>query len=307
MAVFVIIINYFFIYPYCRGSSSSQSGSVRSPSSISLNTLAPKKPQLLFHKTLADIKHEEHEKHESGLKLLNDEDIPFLLVDCDAFMREKDNVKFDGILRSSGIVTNTRNLRDAYEKGDRLIATEWTEVSIEAVASLFKSYLRELPESLLPVKVHTDVFDVTNNNLFIDKMAQHLVDMSYWYRQLLEFVMSLFKFIAENQEFNRMTPLAIAAAVRPSILHIDHMYFQSGVATDGKTIAADTQHAIDVIAKMIEDFGAIKEKEEEIKEVNREKEKEREIEREQEKEIERKFDGESFVLVHANHAGINET
>lgn len=260
MAVFVIIINYSSIYPYCRGrSSSSHSGSLLSPSSINVNALPPKKLKL-FQKTLDEIKIEENK---SGVKLLNDKDIPFLLVDCDAFMRE--NVEFDGILRSSGITTDTRELQGAYENGNRPIFTKNTEVAIVAVASLFKFYLRELPESLLPNKVYTDVFDVTDNDLFINKMAQHLVDMSYWYRQLLEFVLSLFKFIAENQAYNKMTPEAIATIIYPSILRTEHFYMGLDAATVGNTYKEDSQHAIKVIAKMINDFGAIKNKEEEIK------------------------------------------
>lgn len=244
-------------------------------STSSQNSIAPppppKKTGLLFQKTLEQLQKEEA----SGVDLLNENQIPHMLVACDKFLRE--NVDFEGILRSPGGSINYNILKEAYDRGEN---PSLTHVEVEVVSSIFKFFFRELPTSILPIEIFTEQFKVHDDEVFKNTMAKHLVKMSDWYRKLLAFIMDLFEFIMDHEEENKMTPIAIAVSVRPSILRTDEReaYYRSlDVAIVGTTLAADSEHGNRVIAKMIEHFKTINAAANVLEEENKKKKEREEI------------------------------
>ncbi|XP_072122643.1 rho GTPase-activating protein 25-like isoform X1 [Mobula birostris] len=79
--------------------------------------------------------------------------VPIIVEKCVAFMREQ-GLKEEGIFRLPGQDNLVKELRDAFDAGERPTFNRDTDV--HTVASLFKLYFRELPEPVIPWSQYED-------------------------------------------------------------------------------------------------------------------------------------------------------
>ncbi|XP_051896862.1 rho GTPase-activating protein 25-like isoform X2 [Pristis pectinata] len=92
--------------------------------------------------------------------------VPIIVEKCADFMREQ-GLKEEGIFRLPGQDNLVKELRDAFDAGERPSFNRDTDV--HTVASLFKLYLRELPEPVVPWSQYED-FLACSQMMGSDKM-----------------------------------------------------------------------------------------------------------------------------------------
>ncbi|XP_007445486.2 rho GTPase-activating protein 25-like, partial [Python bivittatus] len=79
--------------------------------------------------------------------------VPILVEKCAEFIR-KNGLNEEGIFRLPGQDNLVKKLRDAFDAGERPSFDQDTDV--HTVASLFKLYLRELPQPVIPWTQYED-------------------------------------------------------------------------------------------------------------------------------------------------------
>ncbi|KAI5292013.1 hypothetical protein KEM55_008152, partial [Ascosphaera atra] len=98
-------------------------------------------------------------------KNLNEEadpGLPAVVYRCIAYLRAHEAAMEEGIFRLSGSNILVRQLKERFNlEGDvDLLSEEEPYMDVHAVASLFKQYLRELPESVLTRDLHLEFIKV---------------------------------------------------------------------------------------------------------------------------------------------------
>uniref|UniRef100_A0A3Q2NW74 Rho GTPase activating protein 22 n=1 Tax=Fundulus heteroclitus TaxID=8078 RepID=A0A3Q2NW74_FUNHE len=79
-------------------------------------------------------------------------EVPLLVELCASFIREQ-GLKEEGLFRAPGQTNHVRELRDAFDRGEKPVFDSSTDV--HTVASLLKLYIRELPEPIIPFSKYT--------------------------------------------------------------------------------------------------------------------------------------------------------
>ncbi|CAO1639390.1 unnamed protein product [Sympodiomycopsis kandeliae] len=100
------------------------------------------------------------------VRLEGQEDVPSVVYRCIEYLEGKKSVREEGIYRMSGSTADVKMLRDRFNsEGDVDLIGDESKRSHgydpHAIASLLKSYLRELPSSILTRDLHLDFMRVT--------------------------------------------------------------------------------------------------------------------------------------------------
>ncbi|XP_053125177.1 rho GTPase-activating protein 25 isoform X3 [Hemicordylus capensis] len=150
--------------------------------------------------------------------------VPILVEKCAEFIR-KHGLKEEGIFRLPGQDNLVKQLRDAFDAGERPSFDKDTDV--HTVASLFKLYLRELPEPLIPWTQYED-FLLCGQLLTADerKGQQQLVKQLACLPQdnynLLSYICRFLHEIQQNSTTNKMSVENLATVfgvnlIRPKV------------------------------------------------------------------------------------------
>ncbi|KAI5288540.1 hypothetical protein KEM54_005135 [Ascosphaera aggregata] len=141
---------------------------------------------------------------------------------CVEYLRAHDASKEEGIFRLSGSNIIVRQLKDRFNvEGDVDLLSEGEPYfDVHAVASLFKQYLRELPESLLTHDLHYEFFkvlDLPDHRKKLSAFTTLLGLLPPPNKTLLSTLMELLHDIVNNCEVSRMTVRNVGIVFAPTL------------------------------------------------------------------------------------------
>ena len=146
--------------------------------------------------------------------------VPAVVYRCIEYLRGKRAANEEGLFRLSGSNTVIRALKDRFNtEGDiDLLAGEYYDV--HAIASLFKTYLRELPTTILTRELHPEFTGVLELNDKLQKVAAFntlvhrlpAVNYALLY-SLSEFLLE----VVQNCEKNKMTVKNVGIVFSPTL------------------------------------------------------------------------------------------
>ncbi|NXH15604.1 RHG25 protein, partial [Bucco capensis] len=146
--------------------------------------------------------------------------VPILVQKCAEFIREH-GVNEEGIFRLPGQDNLVKELRDAFDAGERPSFDRDTDV--HTVASLFKLYLRELPEPVVPWKQYED-FLLCGQELDVDERKGHqelVKQLSLLPRDnynLLSYICRFLHEIQLNSSINKMSVDNLATVIGVNLI-----------------------------------------------------------------------------------------
>ncbi|XP_019849875.1 PREDICTED: rho GTPase-activating protein 24-like [Amphimedon queenslandica] len=151
---------------------------------------------------------------------LGGEYVPILVHRCAKFILEH-GINETGIFRLPGQSSRVQALKDTYDCGSQLDIS--TTEDVHTVASLFKLYLRELPEPVIPFSLFNDAIRASkeidaNPQDGIPKMIELLKRLPKCNYNLLKYICRFLYSISQNSDQNRMTNVNLATVFGPNIL-----------------------------------------------------------------------------------------
>jgi RalA-binding protein 1 len=147
--------------------------------------------------------------------------LPAVVYRCIEYLRAKDASSEEGIFRLSGSNIVIKALRERFNtEGDVNFLADDQYYDVHAVASLFKSYLRELPTTVLTKELHLDFLHV----LELDEKRQKIVAFNVLVHRLPRVNLALLKAlsqylieIANNADKNKMSIRNMGIVFSPTL------------------------------------------------------------------------------------------
>lgn len=147
--------------------------------------------------------------------------LPAVVYRCIEFLRAKHASNEEGLFRLSGSNIVIRLLKDRFNtEGDVDLLSEEEDYDVHAVASLFKTYLRELPSTILTRELHLDFLKV----LELDQKPQKIVAYNALVHQLppanFHLLRTLSQYLLEvvqNSERNKMSVKNVGIVFSPTL------------------------------------------------------------------------------------------
>ncbi|KAF2166571.1 hypothetical protein M409DRAFT_66589 [Zasmidium cellare ATCC 36951] len=148
-------------------------------------------------------------------------ELPAVVYRCLEYLHAKNAVGEEGIFRVSGSNIIIRQLKDRFNnEGDINLLTDENQYEVNAVASVLKMYLRELPASILTRDLHIDflkcleIEDVEKKILKVNALVHKLPTPN---RALLDALSSYMVCIVDNVEQNKMTVRNLGVVFSPTL------------------------------------------------------------------------------------------
>ncbi|XP_053731932.1 rho GTPase-activating protein 22 isoform X2 [Synchiropus splendidus] len=146
--------------------------------------------------------------------------VPVLVEQCVCFIRES-GLKEEGLFRAPGQTNLVRELRDAFDRGEKPVFDSTTDV--HTVASLLKLYIRELPEPVIPFSKYTQFLscaplltkDKETGVVELCKQVNCLPQVNY---NLLEYICKFLYEVQSHANENKMSVQNLATVFGPNIL-----------------------------------------------------------------------------------------
>ncbi|OAP54870.1 hypothetical protein AYL99_10570 [Fonsecaea erecta] len=147
--------------------------------------------------------------------------LPAVVYRCIEFLRAKNASNEEGLFRLSGSNIVIRLLKDRFNtEGDVDLLTEDEDYDVHAVASLFKTYLRELPSTILTRELHLEFL----KGLELPEKSQKIVTFNHLVHQLPGANFSLLRTLSQyllevvqNSERNKMTIKNVGIVFSPTL------------------------------------------------------------------------------------------
>jgi RalA-binding protein 1 len=147
--------------------------------------------------------------------------LPAVVYRCIEYLRAKDASSEEGIFRLSGSNIVIKALRERFNtEGDVNFLADDQYYDVHAVASLFKSYLRELPTTVLTKELHLDFLHV----LELDEKRQKIAAFNILVHRLPRVNLTLLKAlsqylieIANNADKNKMSIRNMGIVFSPTL------------------------------------------------------------------------------------------
>ena len=150
-----------------------------------------------------------------------DVSLPAVVYRCIEYLRAKDAASEEGIFRLSGSNIVIKALRERFNtEGDVNFVADDQYYDVHAVASLFKSYLRELPTTVLTKELHLDFLHV----LELDERSKKIAAFNVLVHRLppvnLALLRALSKYLIEivdNADKNKMNVRNMGIVFSPTL------------------------------------------------------------------------------------------
>ena len=148
--------------------------------------------------------------------------LPAVVYRCIEYLRHKKASNEEGLFRLSGSNLVVRSLKERFNsEGDiDLLSDEEEYFDVHAVASLFKTYLRELPSTILTRDLHIEFLKV----LELDDKQQKIFAFNTLVRQLPRVNFSLLRTLSEyllevvqNSDRNKMSVKNVGIVFSPTL------------------------------------------------------------------------------------------
>ncbi|XP_018617914.2 rho GTPase-activating protein 25 [Scleropages formosus] len=146
--------------------------------------------------------------------------VPILVQKCAEFIREH-GLAEEGIFRLPGQDNQVKHLRDAFDAGERPSFPSDTDV--HTVASLFKLYLRELPEPVVPWAQYQDFLECSkyldpNSLAGRDKLEAQISLLPRANYDLLSYICRFLYEVQQNSKVNKMSVENLATVFGVNLL-----------------------------------------------------------------------------------------
>ncbi|XP_056140862.1 rho GTPase-activating protein 25 [Lampris incognitus] len=146
--------------------------------------------------------------------------VPILVQKCTEYIREQ-GLNEEGIFRLPGQDNTVKQFRDAFDAGERPSFPSGTDV--HTVASLFKLYLRELPEPVVPWTQYQDFLDCTsmldpNSRAGQDKLEKQIALLPRVNYNLLSYICRFLFEVQLNSKVNKMSVENLATVMGINLL-----------------------------------------------------------------------------------------
>ena len=125
--------------------------------------------------------------------------------------------------RLPGRNTLVKEMREAFDCGERP-EFDVCELDIHSIASLLKLYLRELPESVIPVQFYDALRKIVIRDVqqspvkAFERLYQLLTNIPQHNYNLLQYVCKFLQDVASHSGNNKMTPMNLATVFAPSVV-----------------------------------------------------------------------------------------
>ncbi|KAL4636035.1 rho GTPase-activating protein 25 [Arapaima gigas] len=161
----------------------------------------------VFGRSLADIIMYEQR--------LGPQQVPILVQKCAEFIREH-GLTEEGIFRLPGQDNQVKHFRDTFDAGERPSFPRDTDV--HTVASLFKLYLRELPEPVVPWAQYQDFLECSkyldpNSLVGRDKLDVQISLLPRANYNLLSYICRFLYEVQQNSKVNKMNVENLATVI----------------------------------------------------------------------------------------------
>nr|XP_006009714.1 PREDICTED: rho GTPase-activating protein 25 [Latimeria chalumnae] len=146
--------------------------------------------------------------------------VPILVEKCAEFIREH-GLNEEGIFRLPGQDNQVKQLRDAFDAGER--PSFDCETDVHTVASLFKLYLRELPEPVIPWSQYEDFLSCaqltnTDEEAGYQELVKQVALLPRVNYNLLSYICSFLYEIQLNSNVNKMSVENLATVIGVNLL-----------------------------------------------------------------------------------------
>ncbi|EXJ65527.1 hypothetical protein A1O7_01868 [Cladophialophora yegresii CBS 114405] len=179
--------------------------------------------------------------------------LPAVVYRCIEFLRAKNATNEEGLFRLSGSNIVIRLLKDRFNmEGDVDLLTEDEDYDINAVASLLKTYLRELPSTILTRELHLEFL----KGLELADKPQKISTFNTLVHQLPSANFSLLRTLSQyllevvqNAERNKMTIKNVGIVFSPTLnipAPLFAMFLTDFDAIFDKPVERDSVRSIDV-------------------------------------------------------------
>ncbi|KAF9934392.1 hypothetical protein FBU30_002216 [Linnemannia zychae] len=199
-------------------------------------------------------------------QLIRDEaDLPEIVVKCTEAI-ERFGMDIKGIYRVSGITSATNRLRSAFDRDCTLVdlSSEENCGDINSVASVLKTWFRELPDPLLTRQLYPEFIRAAN----IEDPALQLMNLHQVTNQLpdpnyatLKFLMCHLNKVQANQEVNKMGASNLGLIFGPTLCSTS-----GGANGDAVNDLADMGLQCRIVESLLNNYDAIFEIDEEDEE-----------------------------------------
>jgi RalA-binding protein 1 len=147
--------------------------------------------------------------------------LPAVVYRCIEYLRENEAASEEGLFRLSGSNLVVRNLKERFNtEGDVDLVGEEEYYDVHAVASLFKTYLRELPSTILTRDLHIDFLNV----LDMEHKQQKVIAFNSLVHQLPPVNFALLRALSEyllevvqNSDKNKMSVKNVGIVFSPTL------------------------------------------------------------------------------------------
>lgn len=147
--------------------------------------------------------------------------LPAIVYRCIEYLRGKHAATEEGLFRLSGSNVLIRALKERFNsEGDVDLLADDEYYDVHAVASLFKTYLRELPNPILTRELHIEFLNVLNLEDHAQKVAtynslvQRLPTVNY---NLLKTLTEYLLHVVNNADKNKMTIRNVGIVFSPTL------------------------------------------------------------------------------------------
>ncbi|ERF75768.1 hypothetical protein EPUS_01598 [Endocarpon pusillum Z07020] len=170
--------------------------------------------------------------------------VPIVVAKCGVFLKEK-ATDVEGIFRLSGSAKRIKDLQTIFDSPERYgKGLDWTGYTVHDAANIFRRYLNQLPEPIVPLDFYErfrdplrshqaqavgdmeaqehDVGNFDHNNA-VSTYQRLITELPPLNRQLLLYVLDLLAVFSSKSDLNRMNSANLAAIFQPGIIsHPSH-------------------------------------------------------------------------------------
>ncbi|KAI9813449.1 MAG: hypothetical protein M1827_004124 [Pycnora praestabilis] len=165
--------------------------------------------------------------------------VPIVVAKCGVYLKEK-ATDVEGIFRLSGSAKRIKDLQAAFNSPDRYgKGLDWTGYTVHDAANIFRRYLNQLPEPIIPLDIYVRFRDPLRSHEAqavgdMEAQAQDMGDFDHdaaiktyqrlitelppLNRQLLLYILDLLAVFASKSDLNRMTSANLSAIFQPGLL-----------------------------------------------------------------------------------------
>ncbi|KAJ3096371.1 Unconventional myosin-IXb [Phlyctochytrium planicorne] len=142
------------------------------------------------------------------------ENVPSIMQQFIRFLSTQPALETEGLFRTAGSSKVTRELRDELEKNQTLDFAAIEEFNIPSVATIFKQWLRDIPDGLISKKYFQAMLDAGSSPSNIKEVLLSIPQANY--SSLYFLLKYLFK-VSSFSQFNRMSVQNLVIVFAPNI------------------------------------------------------------------------------------------